>query len=288
MEYLTYQKRYSPHTIGAYRNDLNSFGDFLETEFEISTLDQVKRRQVSSFIAHLIERGLSPRSVNRKISAIQSLFNYCIRKNELATNPANNVQRPKVGSSLPAFVREESIAQLFEKTDFEDSYAVSRDRMILLVFYSCGLRRDELINLKIEDVNQFDCTIKVLGKRNKERIVPITKELLRDLNFYIDIRASLNSNFSYLFLTEAAKKLYPSLVYKIVKKYLSLVSTMEKRSPHVLRHSFATHLLNEGANLQSIKELLGHSSLSATQVYTHTSLDKLKDVYRKSHPRNKK
>ena len=288
MEYLTYQKRYSPHTIGAYRNDLNSFGDFLETEFEISNLDQVKRRQVSSFIAHLIEHGLSPRSVNRKISAIQSLFNYFIRKNELAINPANNVQRPKVGSSLPAFVREESIAELFEETDFEDSYAGSRDRMMLLVFYSCGLRRDELINLKIEDVNHFDCTIKVFGKRNKERIVPITRELLRDLNLYINIRASLNSNFSYLFLTETSKKLYPSLVYKIVKKYLSLVSTMEKRSPHVLRHSFATHLLNEGANLQSIKELLGHSSLSATQVYTHTSLDKLKDVYRKSHPRNKK
>jgi integrase/recombinase XerC len=288
LEYLTYQKRYSPHTIGAYRNDLNSFGDFLETEFEISNLDQVKRRQVSSFIAHLIEHGLSPRSVNRKISAIQSLFNYFIRKNELAINPANNVQRPKVGSSLPAFVREESIAELFEETDFEDSYAGSRDRMILLVFYSCGLRRDELINLKIEDVNHFDCTIKVFGKRNKERIVPITRELLRDLNLYINIRASLNSNFSYLFLTETSKKLYPSLVYKIVKKYLSLVSTMEKRSPHVLRHSFATHLLNEGANLQSIKELLGHSSLSATQVYTHTSLDKLKDVYRKSHPRNKK
>ncbi len=288
MEYITYQKRYSQHTVDAYRNDLNSFEYFLETEFEISTLDQVKRRQVSSFIAHLIERGLSPRSVNRKISSIQSLFNYCIRMNELAINPANNVQRPKVGSTLPTFVREESIAQLFEKTDFEDSYAGCRDRMILLVFYSCGLRRDELINLKIEDVNQFDCTIKVLGKRNKERIVPITRELLRDLNFYIDIRASLNSNFSYLFLTEAAKKLYPSLVYKIVKKYLSLVSTMEKRSPHVLRHSFATHLLNEGANLQSIKELLGHISLSATQVYTHTSLDKLKDVYRKSHPRNKK
>lgn len=288
MEYLAYQKRYSPHTIGAYRNDLNSFGDFLETEFEISNLDQVKRRQVSSFIAHLIEHGLSPRSVNRKISAIQSLFNYFIRKNELAINPANNVQRPKVGSSLPAFVREESIAELFEEIDFEDSYAGSRDRMILLVFYSCGLRRDELINLKIEDVNHFDCTIKVFGKRNKERIVPITRELLRDLNLYINIRASLNSNFSYLFLTETSKKLYPSLVYKIVKKYLSLVSTMEKRSPHVLRHSFATHLLNEGANLQSIKELLGHSSLSATQVYTHTSLDKLKDVYRKSHPRNKK
>jgi integrase/recombinase XerC len=288
LEYLTYQKRYSPHTIGAYRNDLNSFGDFLETEFEISNLDQVKRRQVSSFIAHLIEHGLSPRSVNRTISAIQSLFNYFIRKNELAINPANNVQRPKVGSSLPAFVREESIAELFEETDFEDSYAGSRDRMILLVFYSCGLRRDELINLKIEDVNHFDCTIKVFGKRNKERIVPITRELLRDLNLYINIRASLNSNFSYLFLTETSKKLYPSLVYKIVKKYLSLVSTMEKRSPHVLRHSFATHLLNEGANLQSIKELLGHSSLSATQVYTHTSLDKLKDVYRKSHPRNKK
>jgi integrase/recombinase XerC len=256
LEYLTYQKRYSPHTIGAYRNDLNSFGDFLETEFEISNLDQVKRRQVSSFIAHLIEHGLSPRSVNRKISAIQSLFNYFIRKNELAINPANNVQRPKVGSSLPAFVREESIAELFEETDFEDSYAGSRDRMILLVFYSCGLRRDELINLKIEDVNHFDCTIKVFGKRNKERIVPITRELLRDLNLYINIRASLNSNFSYLFLTETSKKLYPSLVYKIVKKYLSLVSTMEKRSPHVLRHSFATHLLNEGANLQSIKELL--------------------------------
>ncbi len=248
----------------------------------------MSRRHISSFIANLIDSGLKPRSVNRKISAIQSLFNYGIRKGELETNPTTGILRPKVGSNLPTFVREESIVQLFNETEFEDSFSGQRDRMILLIFYSCGLRRDELINLKVEDVNQYESTIKVLGKRNKERIVPVTISLIDELNLYLNLRASLKSELTFLLLTATGKKMYPSLVYKIVKKYLSLVSTMEKRSPHVLRHSFATHLLNEGANLQSIKELLGHSSLSATQVYTHTSLDKLKDVYRNSHPRNKK
>ena len=175
-----------------------SFSDFLEVEFEINSLDQIKRRQVSSFIANLIEGGLKPRSVNRKISAVQSLLDFCIRKNYIESNPASNIQRPKVGSNLPSFVREESLTQLFERVEFEDSFSGIRDRMILKVFYASGLRRDELINLELQDVSMQDSTLKVLGKRNKERIVPIAKDLLMDLQDYMDIRASIKSELSYV------------------------------------------------------------------------------------------
>jgi integrase/recombinase XerC len=243
---------------------------------------------ISSFVAALSEMGLKPRSVNRKLSSIQSLFNYCIRNGLVETNPASNIKRPKAGSALPSFVREESLKSLFTEIDFPQDYEGQRDRLMITLFYTSGIRRDEMINLEIASLDFYTKSIKVLGKRNKERIIPLSKTLMDQLQGYIQLRNEIESNTEYLFVTPSGKKMYPSLVYKIVKKYLSLVTTMTKRSPHVLRHSFATHLLNEGANLQSIKELLGHSSLSATQVYTHTSLDKLKDVYRKSHPRNKK
>ena len=211
-----------------------------------------------------------------------------MRKGIVSSNPALGVQRPKTPSNLPAFIKENEILTLINDFDFDDSFEGVRDRMMLMMFYSTGMRRDELINLKTSDINASDGTIKVLGKRNKERIIPISPSLLNTIQEYNITRDHLRPIDPNLFVTAKGKKMYPTLVYKIVKKYLSTVTTMEKRSPHVLRHSFATHLLNEGANLQSIKELLGHSSLSATQVYTHTSLDKLKDVYRSSHPRNKK
>lgn len=226
--------------------------------------------------------------MNRKLSAIQSLFGFAIRQGLVSSNPTVNITRPKVGSALPSFVREDSLKRLFTDVEFPQDFEGKRDRLMLMLFYTCGIRRDELINLDITSIDYFDLSLKVLGKRNKERVIPVSESLLEEVRTYLMIRDEVDTNVDCLFITAAGKKMYPSLVYKIVKKYLSLVTTMTKRSPHVLRHSFATHLLNEGANLQSIKELLGHSSLSATQVYTHTSLDKLKSVYRKSHPRNKK
>ena len=244
---------------------------------------------MSSFIASQSELGLMPRSINRKISSIQSFFEYCIRNGLLDANPARNIQRPKTGVGLPTIVREESIQKLFNEIEFAQDFEGVRDRLILNLFYACGLRREELITLKVDSLDLRDGSLKVLGKRNKERIVPMAQVIFDLIAEYLVLRNGLDTIIdSNLFLTKAGKKLYPSLVYKIVKKYLSQVTSMDKKSPHVLRHTFATHLLNEGANLQSIKELLGHSSLSATQVYTHTSLDKLKDVYRNAHPRNKK
>lgn len=288
LHYLAFEKRYSVHTITAYRNDLYTFADFLENQYECTEVLPVARRHVSTFIAQLSEEGLKPRSINRKLSAIQALFEYGIRQGLSDKNPARNIQRPKTPARLPSVVREESIESLFEQVEYPEGFEGVRDHLILVLFYSCGLRREELINLHLTSVDRGGESIRVLGKRNKERIIPVNKQLLKWIDRYILSRDQQAPESDHLFITAKGKKMYPMLVYTIVKKYLSQVTTMDKRSPHVLRHTFATHLLNEGANLQSIKELLGHSSLAATQVYTHTSLEKLKNVYRDSHPRSKK
>lgn len=288
LKYLEFQKRYSKHTIVAYRNDLYTFADHIDLCFDIQKPVEVDKRIISSFVADLIEGGLTTRSVNRKLSSIQSFFEFLQSEGDLESNPAKNVARPKQGKRLPNVLRAEQVEALFNQLKFPEDFEGIRDEAILSMFYSCGIRRDELIGLKLSWISFQDRTIKVLGKRNKERIVPISHRLIDVLQKYLAFRAEIGLSEDYLFVTSKGKKLYPSLVYQIVKNYLSMVTTMDKKSPHVLRHTFATHLLNEGANLQSIKELLGHSSLAATQVYTHTSLEKLKDVYRKSHPRNKK
>ena len=288
LDYLSYQKRYSNNTIIAYRNDLNSFADYLEVFFETNDAGVVSRRMISSFIADLAESGISSRSINRKLSSIQSFYGFLLKEGLLQVNPAKSVQRPKTSSHLPSVMRSEQVEQLFDPNRFAANFEGRRDLALLSVFYACGLRRDELINLKVLDIDFHQSQLKVLGKRNKERIIPIAPELIKILRSYIDERGQVNSSEPFLFLTGKAQKMYPSLVYEIVKNYLSKVTTMEKRSPHVLRHTFATHLLNEGANLQSIKDLLGHASLATTQIYTHTSLEKLKDVYNQAHPRSKK
>lgn len=288
LKYLEIQKRYSKHTIVAYRNDLRTFADYMDLCFDIQNAKETNKRMISSFVADLVESGLNPRSVNRKLSAIQSYFDYLVRESLLDSNPAKSITRPKHPQKLPSVLRAEQVEQLFEEIQFPETFEGSRDRAILEMFYSCGIRRDELISLQFSNVHLSDKSIKVLGKRNKERIIPISDRLISTLQDYLSDRSGIEIESPWFFITEKGKKMYASLVYKIVKIYLSKVTTMDKRSPHVLRHTFATHLLNEGANLQSIKELLGHSSLAATQVYTHTSLEKLKDVYRQSHPRNKK
>lgn len=288
LDHLALQKRYSAHTVKAYRNDLYSFADFLETQYEMDDAALVARKHVSSFIAQLAEDGMKPRSINRKLSAVQSLFEYGIRHGQLAKNPARNIQRPKTPSHLPTVIRGEAVAALFDRVEYPEGFEGIRDKMMLCLFYSCGLRREELINLRTGSIDFSGLSLRVLGKRNKERIIPVDRVLLTWINEYLEARGRITCESDHLFVTGKGKKLSPTLVYTTVKKYLSNVTTMDKKSPHVLRHTFATHLLNAGANLQSIKELLGHSSLAATQVYTHTSLDKLKDVYRKSHPRSKK
>lgn len=260
----------------------------MECAFEISDVGAVKRTHIQSFIASISEAGLKPRSINRKISAVQSFYEHLMRMGVLEENPAKTVTRPKASSPLPSVVRSEAIKALFDPENFSDDFEGSRDRLMLVLFYACGLRREELINLKRSDVREGDMLIKVLGKRNKVRLIPIAPLIVELLRLYEAVLPNWDERDEELLLTSKGRKLYPSLVYKTVKKYLSQVTSMEKTSPHVLRHTFATHLLNDGANLQSIKELLGHSSLAATQVYTHTSLERLKDVYKNSHPGNLK
>jgi integrase/recombinase XerC len=288
LNYLRFQKRYSDHTIKAYQNDLVGFADYLEVCYETVQIGEVSRRMISSYIADLAERGISARSIHRKLSSIQSLYNHGLRNEWVEKNPAKGIQRPKTSKALPKVMRKEQVDQLFDGAQFGKDFEGKRDRAILSVFYACGMRREELIGLKVADIDEGSEQIKVLGKRNKERIIPIGTALMEVLRDYLAARESLASSEDYLFLTSKGQKMYPNLVYKLVKNYLSKVTTMGQRSPHVLRHTFATHLLNEGANLQSIKELLGHASLGTTQVYTHTSLEQLKQVYNQAHPRSKK
>lgn len=267
---------------------MRTFADHIDLCFDIQSPSNTDKRMISSFVADLIEAGLNPRSVNRKLSAIQSYFDFLIREDLLKSNPAKSISRPKTSQRLPSVLRKEQVEALFDGQLFSNDFKGLRDKAILELLYSCGIRRDELIGLQFQNVNFESHTIKVLGKRKKERLIPISSRLEKSFKDYISARQSIVISSDRFFVTETGNKLYPSLVYAIVKIYLSKVTTMDKRSPHVLRHTFATHLLNEGANLQSIKDLLGHSSLAATQVYTHTSLEKLKDVYRNAHPRNKK
>jgi len=287
LDYLEYQKRYSKHTIAAYRNDLRAFSDFMDLIYEESDPGAVRSRQISSFVASLAEGGASPASLNRKLSSIQSFYRFLLSQDLVSTNPATDIQRPKTSSHLPTFVRKENISALFTDLSFEDSFPGYRDRLLLGILYSCGLRRSELLAMKDVDVDAQQLQLKVLGKRNKERIIPISSQLIGLIEDYKRYRSEAGFQGPYLLLTNKGEKMYPGLVYTIVKKYLSQVTTLEKKSPHVLRHTFATHLLNEGANLQSIKELLGHASLASTQVYTHTTLEQLKDVYKSAHPRSK-
>jgi integrase/recombinase XerC len=288
LKYLEIQKRYSRHTIVAYQNDLRTFADHMDLCFDVQSPMNTDKRMISSFVADLIDAGLNPRSVNRKLSAIQSYFDFLLREDLIKANPAKAITRPKSSQRLPSVLRKEQVDALFDGQLFPLDFTGARDKAILELFYSCGIRRDELIGLKLDDVNLGEHTIKVLGKRKKERLIPISSRLEESFRDYMQVRQGVEVNTDCFFVTDGGNKLYPSLVYNTVKIYLSKVTTMDKRSPHVLRHTFATHLLNEGANLQSIKELLGHTSLAATQVYTHTSLEKLKDVYRNTHPRNKK
>lgn len=287
LEYLEFEKRYSPHTITAYRNDLDQFTRFLSDQYDISILEEINRPVISSFIAALAENKLKPRTINRKLSSIQSLFDFAQRKGYIDRNIARKIVRPKTPKRLPDFIRDNQVPLLLSDDLYPEGFDGARDKAVLMMLYGCGLRRQELIDLALVDVSLSAHEIKVTGKGGKQRLIPIGPALVELLKHYMQYREKCAPEENAFFVTSSGKKLSPSLVYNITKKYLSLVTTMEKRSPHVLRHSFATHLLNSGASLQSIKDLLGHSSLAATQVYTHTSLEQLKEVYAKSHPKNK-
>jgi len=283
LNYIKYEKRYSKHTLKSYTVDLNQFNSFcILSNTEIIVADH---KIIRAWIFSLIEKNISTRSVNRKISTLKSFYKFCLKENSIEHDPLNKVIKPKVSTKLPSFVKENEMNLLLDGSYFENDFEGVRNHFIIELLYSTGMRLSELLNLKIAD---FDKNyLKVLGKRNKERIIPISNNLIALLNKYLSLRNQIDVKepIDYLFLTEKGKKLYPKLVYRLVNQKLNLVSTIQKKSPHVLRHSFATNMLNNGADLNAIKELLGHANLAATQIYTHNSFEKLKSIYNQAHPR---
>jgi integrase/recombinase XerC len=287
LKYLTYEKRYSRHTIQSYQTDLNQFNYFLETGHEISGLEHADYRIIRDWMVHLVESGISPRSVNRKIASLRSYYKYLMKRGTLSTDPTRKIRILKSGKKIPHFIREDEIIRLFDEFDFGGEFEGIRDKLMLELLYGTGIRLSELINLKEGDIDLFDGTIRVLGKRNKERIIPLNTELRNLIQQYISLKKEkFNVNgIDYLIVSNIGEKCYSMLIYRTVKKYLNLFTSIDKRSPHVLRHTFATHLLNKGAELNAVKDLLGHTSLAATQVYTHNSLEKLKKVFDQAHPK---
>ena len=280
--YLSSEKRFSEHTIKSYTTDLKQFTSFLSSEFQIiDEIHEISFQITRTWIASLLEKGLSPRSVNRKISTLKTYFKFLIREGELVENPMMKVVAPKSKKRLPVFIEEDQIASLLNEVQFEEGFVGQRNKLIIELFYVTGIRLSELINIKISDVDFNNQSIKVLGKRNKERIIPLSSNVVNDLNIFIEN----NQQNKYLFTNLEGEKLYNKLVYRLVNKYIGEISSVNKKSPHILRHTFATHMLNNGADINAIKELLGHANLSATQVYTHNTIEKLKTVYKQAHPR---
>ena len=288
LDYLKYEKRVSLHTVTAYGTDLDQFFSYAKLSFGITELTNIDAQIVRTWIITLMEEDNSTRSINRKVSALRSFFNYHIKTGTLSNNPMLQVVAPKTSKRLPYFVDKTDMDRLFSENLFDDTFEGWRDRTIIELFYSTGIRLSELINIRFKDIDFYECTVKVLGKRNKERIIPFghkTKELLQK---YIELAHSelhTESEDSFLFFTAKSNKIYPKAVYNIVRKYLDQITTIDKRSPHVIRHTFATHMLDNGADINAIKEILGHANLAATQIYTHNSIEKLKNIYKQAHPR---
>lgn len=286
IQYLKFEKRYSPHTLSAYTNDLGQFAKYLEDTYKPASNGSITHSMIRSWLATLV-KDHTPRSINRKISALKSYFKFLVRKGEVDINPMQKIVSPKASKKLPVFVEEMNIQQLFTIVDFGSGFKAVRDQIIIELLYATGMRKSELINLKIEDTDLQRLQLKVLGKGNKERLIPINQELGNKLKFYLEARGETfpDAEETALILTDKGRKLHSRFPYTVVNHFLSMVTTLDKRSPHVLRHTFATHLLNNGAELNAIKELLGHASLSATQVYTHNSIEQLKTIYKKAHPK---
>ncbi len=287
LNYIKYERRYSIHTVLAYEKDLLQFKSFLSKEFEIEVIREANHSIVRSWIIHLMESGIAAQSINRKIACLKSFFKYQLREGTVESNPMNKISSLKTTKKLPEYVEEVPLIELLDQFEFEDSFEGNRDKLIIEFLYSTGMRLSELIQLKDSDIDLKEQKVKVLGKGNKERIVPLPTNVLITIEQYWQKKKGLeNRNFSQqLIVTNKGKDGYPALIYRTVRKYLDMITTIDKRSPHVLRHTFATHLLNKGADLNAVKELLGHSSLASTQVYTHNSIDKIKKAFEQAHPR---
>ena len=284
--YLKYEKRYSKHTITAYENDIGQFVLFGKNLVDDFCADMADYHLIRQWIVSLMDNGISAKSVNRKISALKTFFRFLMREGLVEKNPTDKIAIPKMGKKLPVFVQEVEMNRLLDGRFFSEDFEGKRDKAVVSLFYGTGIRLSELVGIRFSDLNLSEKMVRVNGKRNKERLVPFPFEISEVLNDYIKLRNELfPDSGNFLFLNNNGGPAYNKLIYRIVNRQLSLVTTIDKKSPHILRHSYATHLLNRGADLNAIKELLGHSNLAATQVYTHTSFEQLKKVYKQAHPR---
>ena len=288
INYLRHEKRFSEHTVLAYQSDIRQFSKFIEHADDHSeVLMQVTYQDIRAWIVELMMSGISARTVNRKISTLRSFYNFLKRKGLISNNPTSRITAPRTGKRLPNYLKEKEVDDLFTTVVFEDNLEGQRDLLILRLLYECGLRRAELINLKRDDIGLEKKMVKVMGKGSKERLIPISGELAINIAAFLNMKDEAGTGIEspYLFVTGKGQPLYPKFVYNLVVKYLGQVTTLDKKSPHVLRHSFATHLTNGGAEIKAVKDLLGHESLAATQVYTHNSIEKLKKAYKGAHPK---
>lgn len=288
IEYLKFEKRYSQHTIRSYQDDLTFFFDYLIITFGEIAVPDIKSTFIRSWLAKQKEEGASSKTLNRRISTLRSFFKFQLRQQVITVSPMTTIVTPKQSKRLPVYVEQKDTEVLFQHVEFPDTWEGLMNKMILELLYCSGMRLSELIALKETQADVIKGNLKILGKGNKERIVPLSDEMKASLKIYLKQKTDrFNGQVltDHLLVNENGKKLYPKYVQVVVKKYLSLITTIEKKSPHVLRHTFATHLMNNGAELNAVKELLGHSSLAATQIYTHNTIEKLKDIHKKAHPK---
>jgi integrase/recombinase XerC len=285
LQYIRTEKRYSPHTVTSYQNDLDQFYGWLGESSPGLDVVSVTSGEVRGWMVFLLEGGYATGSVHRKLSALRAFFRYMRRHGMISTDPMAGLKLPRKAKKLPQFVAEEALDRLLDDYSFGDNFSGIRDRTIVEFLYLTGMRRSELIALRDEDIDLSSGQVRVTGKRGKQRVIPLAGGFIKSLQSYMSARSEAGVSGAWFFVTDRGNKMYDKAVYNIVKRYLAMVTTVEKKSPHVLRHTFATHMLNHGADLNSIKELLGHASLSATQVYTHNTFEQLKKVYKQAHPR---
>lgn len=289
-DYLLLEKNYSKLTVKAYQSDIESFQNFITNHYKSKSVTSVNYPQIRKWIVSLVEIGLTNRTINRKISSLNTYYKFLLKVGDISQNPLSKHRALKTSKKIQIPFSEQEIKTVLDDLNFDNSFEGLRNKLIIELFYSTGIRRIELVELKTSSIDIYAKTVKVLGKRNKERIVPLLNSVKETLKKYLEARNNLTiiSDSSHLLLTKKGVKIYETLVYRIINDYFSQASTKVKKSPHILRHSFATHLLNQGADLNAVKELLGHTSLAATQVYTHNSITELKKVHLKAHPRSKK
>ncbi len=287
LKYLQYEKRYSKHTLTSYKLDLSQLEKFVTKNSPDLNIQDVNHSLLRGWIVSLVEGGIQPKSINRKIASLRSYYKFLLRQGHIKKDPTVKIKVLKASKKLPQFVNEAEMNLLLDSCEFSDDFVGMRDRLIMELLYGTGIRLSELITLKTQNVHLLNRTIKVLGKRNKERVIPFSASLEKVIKQYLQLKkfSFSKDELPNLIVTDKGEPCYPMFIYRVVKKYLNLFTTIDKRSPHVLRHTFATHLLNKGADLNAVKDLLGHTSLAATQVYTHNSLEKLKSVFDQAHPK---